>query len=432
MFVVTAQSALAQALPAPLEDADFHPVDPAKAAIGHLLFYDKILSGNRNIACATCHHPKHGSSDGLSLGIGEGGIGLGPERTAGSGADRILKRIPRNAPGLWNLGARKIHVLFHDGRLSVADTYENGFNSPAEEWLPKGLDTILAAQAVFPLTSMAEMAGSKGENEIAGAVNDRIDQGWPIIAKRIRSLDGYGPQFVAAFEHIDTPEQVQIADIANALSAFISAEFRSHDSPFDKYLSGDKAALSSQQVTGMRLFYGDAGCAQCHSGPFFSDQKFHALALPAFGPGRTRLFDPYARDVGHMAESDRLEDAYRFRTPMLRNVALTAPYGHNGAYPSLRSMVEHHLDPHAARAKWQRQDANLPDAPWLAAIDFVIQQDAREMARQSAKLDITPRTLSDTEIDALVAFLEALTGTTSVSQPPFGIPSVVPSGLNQP
>ena len=64
---------------------DFHPVDPAKAKIGQLLFYDKILSGNRNIACGTCHHHDHAGADGLSLGIGEGGAGVGPERTAGTG-----------------------------------------------------------------------------------------------------------------------------------------------------------------------------------------------------------------------------------------------------------------------------------------------------------------------------------------------------------
>ena len=81
-----------------LDDSDFPSRDPAKEALGKLLMFDKILSGNRNISCGTCHHHDHGGSDGLSLGIGEGGTGVGPERTAGTGADRIKKRIPRNAP----------------------------------------------------------------------------------------------------------------------------------------------------------------------------------------------------------------------------------------------------------------------------------------------------------------------------------------------
>ncbi|MEL7259073.1 MAG: cytochrome-c peroxidase, partial [Pseudomonadota bacterium] len=132
-------------MPKPLSQDDFLSFDPKQAALGQSLFYDTILSGNRNISCAHCHHPDFGTGDGLSLGIGEGGAGLGPDRTAGMGASRVKKRIPRNAPGLWNLGARDLHTMFHDGRLSISDIYQNGFNSPAEEWLPSGLNSLLAA-----------------------------------------------------------------------------------------------------------------------------------------------------------------------------------------------------------------------------------------------------------------------------------------------
>lgn len=416
-------------LPRPLTDEDFIRFDTEQAKIGQLLFYDKILSGNRNISCGTCHHHDHAGSDGLSLGIGEGGAGLGPKRLAQGPEDRIRKRIPRNAPALWNLGAREIDVLFHDGRLETSDLYGNGFNSPAEEWLPQGLETILAAQAVFPLTARFEMAGDPEENEISGAVNDRIDNAWPILAKRVRIIPEYGQMFVAAFDHIDAPEQVTIVEIANALAAFMGIEWRNHDSPFDRYLAGDASALSNEAVRGLNLFYGDAGCAGCHSGPLLSDQGFHALGLPAFGPGKTRRFDPQPRDVGRMGESDRLEDAYRFRTPMLRNVALTAPYGHNGAYPTLQGMVRHHLDPVGARAAWQRDDARLPKASWLADIDFIVQADRRELERQARALDITPVPLGDEDIAALVAFLESLTGETALERP-FGRPDRVPSGLS--
>jgi len=338
----------------------------------------------------------------------------------GSGADRIAKRIPRNAPGLWNLGARDLHVMFHDGRLSKSDRYNNHFDSPAEEWLPTGFNSLLAAQAVFPLVAQFEMAGNPGENEVTGAVHDRIDAAWPILAKRVRTK--YGPDFVEPFDHLDAPEAVSIVEIANALAAFQAVEWRSADSPFDRYLAGDDTALSPDQHRGMTLFYGEAGCAACHSGPLLSDQGFHALALPPFGPGRTRLFDPNARDVGRMGESDRLIDAYRFRTPMLRNVALTAPYGHNGAFPTLEAMIRHHLDPVGSRAAWTRDMAALPDVPWLAAIDFVIQEDRLEMARQERMLDIKPLALADKDVDDLVAFMHALTGTTSVTNPPFGVP----------
>ncbi|MEM8728497.1 MAG: cytochrome c peroxidase [Pseudomonadota bacterium] len=412
----------AQELPRPLTDADFLAFDMDQAAIGHQLFYDPILSGNQNISCAHCHHPEFGTSDGLSLGIGEGGQGLGPDRTPGVGDDKIRKRVPRNAQALWNLGARDLHTMFHDGRLSVSDLYENGFNSPAEEWLPPGLNSLLAAQALFPLTAQFEMAGNVGENEVTGAVHDRIDKGWPILAKRVRADPRYGPAFVAAFDHIETAEDVTISEIANALAAFMAIEWKSIDSPFDLYLAGDHSAMTDAAKAGMRLFYGDAGCGGCHSGPLMSDQQFHALGLPAFGPGRTRIFDPYARDVGRLAESDRLEDAYRFRTPMLRNVALTAPYGHNGAFPTLEGIIRHHLDPVQSRTQWRPEMAALPKVPWLTAADFVIQTDRFEMARQARALDIKPLALKDADLAALVAFMEALTGR-SVDDPPFGVPT---------
>ena len=428
MILLAASPAFASELPPPLGPDDFITPDPAQAKLGQLLFYDRILSGNRNIACSTCHHPDLGTADGLSLGIGEGGIGLGPQRTAGTGDDRIRKRIPRNAPGLWNLGAKDLRVLFHDGRLSIADTFENGFNTPAEEWLPEGLENLLAAQAIFPMVAQFEMAGNPKENEVAGAVHNRIDYAWPILTDRVRHIPEYADMFAAAYDHIDGPSDITISDIANALSAFMVFEWTSIDSPFDAYLRGDADALTDVQRAGLELFYGDAGCAACHSGALMSDQGFHAIGLPPFGPGRTRRFDPMVRDVGRMGESDRLEDAYTFRTPMLRNVALTGPYGHNGAYPTLEGIVRHHLNPRVALDGWTPEQAALPEVPWLAAIDFMVWQDPREMARQRAAVGIAPVALSDGEVDAIVQFLHALTGE-SAGLGLLGIPEEVPSGL---
>ena len=324
-----------------MSDADYHSFSAERAKIGQLLFYDKILSGNRNISCGTCHHHRFGGTDGLSLGIGEGGIGVGPDRHPGSGESRIHKRIPRNASALWNLAAKNFTVLFHDGRLALADDFDNGFNTPAEEWLPHGLESVLGTQAIFPMTAQFEMAGNPKENEVAGALHDRIDAVWPILAKRVRVIPEYGDMFVAAFDDLDAAEDVTIAHIGEALAAFIAIEFRSDDAPFDRFLAGERGALTLRQQRGAELFYGKAGCADCHSGPLLTDQKFHALAIPPFGPGRTRRFDPYTRDVGRMGETDDLDDAYRFRTPSLRNVALTAPYGHNGAYADLDLSLIH-------------------------------------------------------------------------------------------
>ena len=394
---------------------DFIAVNEGQAALGRLLFYDPVLSGNRNISCGTCHHHDHGSSDGLSLGLGEGGHGLGPDRAVEAGA--ISKRIPRNAPGLWNLGHRSIRVLFHDGRLEISDLYGNGFDSPAEEYLPPGLANIVAAQALFPLTAEFEMAGQASENDMAASLRERIDMAWPLAAGRVAAI----PAYRAAFADLDQP--VTPVTIANALGAFIIAEWQSHDSPFDAWLEG--TPLPEEAERGRVLFFGEAACASCHSGPLFTDQEFHALALPAFGPGRTRRFDPIPRDTGRMAATDRIEDAYRFRTPSLRNVALTAPYGHNGAYPTLEGIIRHHVE---AEPRWTPEMAKLPAAPGFETVDFAIRQDRLEMARQAAVRDTRPLPLTDRDIADLEAFLHALTGRTATDRP-FGRPETVPSGL---
>ncbi len=404
----------------------FPAINAEKSALGQLLFYDPILSGNRNISCGTCHHHDLFSADGLSLGIGEGGVGIGPKRIADTGENRIKKRVPRHAPALWNIGAKEFQVFFHDGRVSASDDYGNGVNSPAEEWLPDGLDSLLAAQAIFPMVAQFEMAGNPKENEIAGAVHDRIDAAWPILAKRVRIIPAYGAAFVETFD-LERPEDVDISHIANALAAFMDSEWRSADSPFDRYLAGEDG-LSEAELRGLDLFYGKAACSTCHSGPFQTDHAFHAIGLPPFGPGRTRRFDPIPRDTGRMSESNALADAYRFRTPSLRNVALTAPYGHNGAYPTLEGIIRHHLNPKDALKKWTRNLANLPAAPWLSEIDFVIQSDSREMARVAQAIDITPVDLRDDEVGDLISFLKTLTGGDS-RYGRLGRPETVPSGL---
>ncbi|MEE2774673.1 MAG: cytochrome c peroxidase [Pseudomonadota bacterium] len=421
-------------MPSPLTKASFFYADPEQAALGRLLFYDKILSGNNNISCGTCHHHDFGSSDGLSLGIGEGGIGTGTSRSAGQGKTRIKKRIPRNASGLWNLGAKEIHTLLHDGRISISNIYGNGFNTPAEEMLPSGLNNILAVQALFPLTRQFEMAGNFGENEIIGLASKvgkdrpRIDAVWPVIESRIRSVPEYTNLFIESFQDIDRPSDIKINHIANAISAFIILEWTSFDSPFDDYLNGASHALTPTQEKGMTLFFGKASCSSCHSGSLFTDQKFYSLAIPQFGPGRTRMFDPSTRDVGRMVESDRLEDMYSFKTPTLRNVTLTPPYGHNGAYPTLEGIVRHHVNPLEMLKKWNPEMARLPRAEWLDDIDFVIFSDEREQERQKARIDIEPTNLTENEIEAIVSFLSTLTGKTK-NKRPLGRPNAVPSGL---
>jgi len=396
--------------------------------LGRLLFFDKVLSGNRNISCATCHHPRFGTSDGLSLGIGEGGHGVGIDRIPGTGQARIKKRVPRNSLGLWNLGAVDQTILMHDGRISEADTYENGFNTPAEEWLPAGFNDLLAVQAIFPLIAQFEMAGNLNENEVIGAVHDRVDYAWPIIEERVRQIQGYRSLFVESFAHIEHPSEISIVDIGNAIGAFVNHQWRSYDSPFDDYVKGNRDALTDKQMRGLALFFGEGQCANCHSGKWFTDNQFYALGLPAFGPGRTRRYNDIARDLGRMAESDALDDIYRFRTPPLRNVELTSPYGHNGAFKTLEEIIRHHLNPHLSRSSWSISQAVLPEIREFKKVDLIIQNDRLEMERYTQKLDIEPVNLGEDDIDALTAFLRSLTGRSALA-PSMIIPDEVPSGL---
>ena len=415
-------------LPKPLGPQDFLAFDENRAALGRLLFYDPILSGNRNISCGTCHHHDLASADALALGVGEGGEGIGAKRTTGTGRSSIERRVPRNSPALFNVGHRDITMLFHDGRLSISDLFGNGFNSPAEEYLPKGLNHIVAAQAAFPVTSETEMAGRPEENEVAGAVNRRIDYAWRLLAERVRAIDGYEPLFVQAYPDVKGSADIDYVHIANAIGDFVISEWRSFDSPFDHYLEGDRDALTPEARAGMEVFFGKGRCASCHAGPLFTDHGFHALALPQFGPGRTRTFDLIARDVGRMGETDRLEDAYRFRTPSLRNAALTGPYGHNGAYATLEGIIRHHLDPQAAFDRWQPSEVELPSSAALDKSDFVILDNKREMLQVRSAVDIQPVELSDREVRHLIAFVEALTGGESVKGR-LGKPASVPSGM---
>ena len=425
--VSTNEMSLREALE-PVSADHFVPFDEAAAELGRLLFYDPILSGNRNISCGTCHHHDLASSDGVSLAVGQGGVGIGPQRTAPDGPQRIKRRMARNSQALFNLGAKDVTLLFHDGRLSVDDIFENGFNSPAEEFLPKGLASILAAQSLFPLVGEIEMGGSPEQNRVAAAVNERIDYGWPLLVARIRGIPDYEPMFSRAFDDVDSAQDIAIIHIANALGDFVASEWRSFDSPFDQWLAGEPDAMTPQQISGMALFFGPAGCAACHNGPFLTDQGFHALAIPPLGPGRIRRFELINRDVGRMGESDRLEDAYRFRTPALRNVALTGPYGHNGAYADLEGIIRHHLDPLQALAEWDPDQVILAEVPWLGTPDLAMHDDRFEMARFRSRVDIAPIELDDDDIQDLVAFMHALTGGPSIKGR-LGRPDQVPSGL---
>jgi cytochrome c peroxidase len=403
-------------------DQDFPPDNVKMENLGKFLFYDKILSGNEDISCATCHHPFAASGDGLSLPIGTGGIGLGVMRNP----NNIKKRVARNSPHLFNLGASEFTTLFHDGRVTK-------LVSPAGDDLPLGLDNPLAVQAMFPVTSDAEMAGEKGENTIADAAADGNLIGvWEQLAARLQQIDEYVYLFIDVFADVNAAEDITYVHAANAIASFEAAAFRCTNSPFDQYLRGNYDVASEQQIRGAILFYGKAQCSTCHSGAFQTDHKFHAIGIPQIGPGKGDNLPGYNDghdDFGREQVTKDAADRFKFRTPSLRQITMTGPWGHDGAYNDLEQMVRHHLNPVKALNNYDIRQAVLPSRTDLHKIDIIAHQDQKRRQAIIDAIEINPIKLTDQEISDLIAFLHALTDVncidlrrTAVNRVPSGLP----------
>ncbi len=427
VLVLAATFAQAETLPSPVTNDMFAPVNLAEAELGQLLFYDPILSGNHNIACATCHHPAFATADGVALAIGEGGIGLGPDRHADP-AHMPEGRIPRNAPALFNLGAAEFTVLFHDGRLEADPLQPGGIRTPMDADMVTGFASVLSAQTMFPVLSGAEMAGDYRENDIGRAVRQGLitgtDGAWNLIARRVAGIPFYVEKFKTVYPRITSPDHIAFTDISNAIAVFMAHEWRSDTAPFDAVLRG-AATLEGSAERGMKLFYGTANCANCHSGPFLTDHAFYAMGAPQIGPGKSAPFQDHSRDEGRYGVTGDPGDRYAFRTPSLRNVALTGPYGHAGGHAKLTDFIAAHADPEQALRNFDAAQVTLPTLP---VEDFTVMRDPEQVAELAHAVVIQPVPLSPQDITDLTAFLETLTDPVAI-EGRLGIPDDVPSGL---
>ena len=416
------------------------PPTPEQIELGQALFFDKELSGNRNISCASCHHPNTHTGDDLSLPIGEGGEGLAQLRNTGVGVDAVFERVPRNSPALFNLGRPNLQTLFHDGRVGIDPNALSGFSSPAGNDLPLGLDNIIAVQALFPVTSPTEMAGQIGENEIAdaAAAGDLASPlgVWELLAQRLRDIPGYVTLFQAAYPtEVAGEDDVNFTLAANAIAAFETSTWAARNSPFDRERAGETGAMSEAALRGMASFQQN-DCAGCHSGALQTDDQFHAIAMPQLGPGKgdnSEGFSDGREDFGRERVSGNAADRFQFRTPSLRNVELTAPYGHSGAYATLEAMVRHYVNPVQSLNNYDRNQVKMPSRSDLDALDFVVldnPQRVNAIAQAARNEDrLRPRNMSPQEIDDIMAFLIALTDPASVDLTR-DIPNSVPSGLS--
>lgn len=388
------------------------PQDAHQVVLGQALMFDKILSGNKDMACATCHHPDFQTGDALSLSIGTGGHGLGPLRTLGTGKTFI----PRNAPPLFNLNG--VNTLFWDGRIQ-------GTQTPAGAQTPPGLSGALAAQALFPVTDRDEMRGQAGDTAVDGSPNELAPLAdndftgiWAGVVNRLTAI----PQYVIMFQNANPgldPANIRIQHVANAIAAFEIDQGGRHDSPFDRYVAGDNAALSDAQKRGASLFYGQARCAQCHRGGLLSDFQFHDVAFPQVGPGKGA---EAPLDLGRGRETGQAQDRFRFRTAPLRNVARTGPWTHAGGYTTLENVVRHYINPGQAL---QNYDPGQLD-PRLQGQVHVQDAIAAGVLNNLDPILRQPNPLSPQDVSDLVAFLNALTDDNPVAGPPASVPSGLP------
>ncbi|MBI3754329.1 MAG: c-type cytochrome [Deltaproteobacteria bacterium] len=251
-----------------------NPQTQAKIALGHQLVFDVRLSKNNSISCAACHVPSAGGAGITARAFGHGG------------------ELGRWAPA-WD-NAAYYTSLFWDGRASSLEEQTGA--------LPGHMG---------PITAPGEM-GSKIED----------------VVEKLNSVPEYKKQFNKVFGTDATPEA-----IAKAIAAF-ERTLVAYNSPLQKYVRGDKKAISAAAKRGFKLFNGKAACVTCHTPPNFSDNMFHNIGIPQIGPLK--------EDAGRAAVTNDPADKGKFKTPALYNCASRAFFTHDGAFDSLEQIVEHY------------------------------------------------------------------------------------------
>ncbi|MBB3045940.1 cytochrome c peroxidase [Litorivivens lipolytica] len=409
-------------------------IEDPLAQLGMRLFFSKSLGGDFDSACVTCHHPALGGGDNLSLSVGVGAENpdvLGVGRKPREGAPLV----PRNAPTTFNI-ALWDRSLFHDSRVENLTPQSSGPNgegaairtpdSPFGVVDPYAGQNLTVAQARFPITSKEEMRGEfdpHGNNDscrdlLAARIGD-----YGAGAGELARNEWLG-EFQTAFQSSAPAEELITYDnIALALAEYERSQ-TFVDIPWNDYVRGDVSAISDSAKRGAILFFtssdqGGANCSACHSGDFFTDEGHHIVAFPQIGVGKGDGAHG-DDDFGRMRESGQSEDRYRFRTPTLLNIALTAPYGHAGAYATLEAVVRHYNDPVAEVNRYfdgggwcslpqfegdAQCSSHFPNA--RANSELALDELARERSGAMSKFPAVD--LSEQDIADLVAFLNTLT-----------------------
>ena len=269
-----------------------NPQTPEKIELGKKLYFDRRLSGDGTMSCVTCHDPETGFSDGLAISL-----------------NYPTTKNWRNSPTLINIAYNK--SLFWDGRAKS-----------------------LEEQALFPMMSAFEM-------------NQNLDY----LEEELKGV----PEYVDAFQKVFGGE-INRERVAMALASF-QRTLISKNAPVDKYLDGDKKALTPEQKKGYEIFTGKGKCTQCHRGANFTDNKFYNLGVPenpelvndprvAATVRFTAKVSGYkeyrslTEDPGRYLVTKDQKDWKAFKTSGLRELALTAPYMHNGIFGTIDEIIE--------------------------------------------------------------------------------------------
>lgn len=406
----------AESLRTMMVSANMEPIqkpetNEALAELGRMLFFDKELSGNRNVSCATCHGMNDGTTDGIPLPKGEGSTGFGKDRVVALDVYGEPVFIPRNAPSLFNLA--DMTNVFWDDRVEVRQPGD--FSTPSGPNLPREMGNIAAVQAFFPVTSRDEMRGQEDENELSQIGDRQWHDMWDGLAARIRAIDAYHPLLQAAYPG-RTIESITFADLAAAIGEFQIQEFTLTDSPFDRFLAGDDSALTAEQIWGGELFFGNGNCASCHAGSLLSDEKVYVMAAPQLGPGKQHE----GVDLGIAGIRP-----YAFSTPSLREVEVTGPYTHAGAYSTLEATVRHMLDPAGMVAAYDPSQHLTPE------FQAMVEEEQNETIREvylGQFSGVEPIEMTDDEVGAIVDFMKSMTSP-GIDDLPSLVPDTVPSGL---
>lgn len=359
--------------------------DPGAAQLGQRLFFDTRLSQDGSQSCATCHDPEQGFADGRELAQG-------------------LGDLERHTPSLWNAAWQRWY--FWDGRV---DTLWGQAFQPLESPLEMGSSRTALARLI---ATSAELRGPY--ERVFGALPAALDaERLPEHARPVAG-DDHHPH-ARAWAQLTEARRAAVERVAvNAAKAIAAYERRlvSRRSPFDVFVEGLReddgeklAALSPAALAGARLFVGKAGCRMCHSGPTFSDGEFHDIGIPPLGGGRPAdpgrfeglgalLAEPFnsasahsddrsgprASALAHLARGPQTWG--EFKTPTLRNVALSPPYMHQGQKADLDAVLHY----------YSTLEGLVPSGHHQQSV-------------------LTPLMFEPAELDALRAFLESLTDT---------------------